>query len=191
MAAITRWSTGSAVCSAVLRSPPLPSEPLLALRPANQLLHYQRFAERTVLGGAESSRDRRRRCTGRPARAVDDAGRVRTPAPAIQHRLRAACGMIGYTRGSRRAGLMEWTQRLYIGTPSSFTPPLFRHPASYRITSHARKPYQSRTTFRVGATARSINEPPGYARGKPGALGPRIVTRKYFPCWTRATRYGE
>ena len=29
MAAITRWSTGSAVCSAVLRSPPLPSEPLL------------------------------------------------------------------------------------------------------------------------------------------------------------------
>ena len=37
MAAITRWSTGSAVCSAVLRSPPLPSEPLLALRSANQL----------------------------------------------------------------------------------------------------------------------------------------------------------
>ena len=30
-------STGSAVCSAVLRSPPLPSEPLLALRSANQL----------------------------------------------------------------------------------------------------------------------------------------------------------
>ena len=37
MAAITRWSTGSAVCSAVLRSPLLPSEPLLALRSANQL----------------------------------------------------------------------------------------------------------------------------------------------------------
>ena len=30
MAAITRWSTGSAVCSAVLRSPPLPLIPLLA-----------------------------------------------------------------------------------------------------------------------------------------------------------------
>ena len=29
---------GPAVCSAVLRSPPLPSEPLLALRSANQLL---------------------------------------------------------------------------------------------------------------------------------------------------------
>ena len=37
MAAITRWSTGSAVCSAVLRSPLLLSEPLLALRSANQL----------------------------------------------------------------------------------------------------------------------------------------------------------
>ena len=37
MAAITRWSRGSAVCSAVLRSPHLPSEPLLALRSANQL----------------------------------------------------------------------------------------------------------------------------------------------------------
>ena len=32
------WSTGSAVCSAVLRSPPLPSEPLLALRSATYLL---------------------------------------------------------------------------------------------------------------------------------------------------------
>ena len=37
MATITRWSTGSAMCSAVLRSPLLPSEPLLALRSANQL----------------------------------------------------------------------------------------------------------------------------------------------------------
>ena len=37
MVAITRWSTGSAVCSAVLRSPHPPSEPLLALRSANQL----------------------------------------------------------------------------------------------------------------------------------------------------------
>ena len=43
MAAITRWSTGSAVCSAVLRSPPLPSEPLLALRSA-PLINYTRWS---------------------------------------------------------------------------------------------------------------------------------------------------
>ena len=52
MAAITRWSTGSAVCSAVLRSPPLPSEPLLALRSANQLLkdHRQDWIVCTKIG---------------------------------------------------------------------------------------------------------------------------------------------
>ena len=38
-------------------------------------------------------------------------------------------------------------------------------PTMYRIISHARKPYQSRTSFRLGAIARSINEPPGYALG--------------------------
>ena len=38
---------GPAVCSAVLRSPPLPSEPLLALRSANQLRLQERILGQT------------------------------------------------------------------------------------------------------------------------------------------------
>ena len=53
MAAITRWSTGSAVCSAVLRSPHLPSEPLLALRSANQLLTRAEATQKAQKGWAQ------------------------------------------------------------------------------------------------------------------------------------------
>ena len=74
--------------------------------------------------------------------------------------------------------------------PSSFTTHSFSRPTMYRIISHARKPYQSRTSFRLGAGARRINAPPAYSLDKPAALCRRSVTRGYWTYLTRGSRYG-